>query len=203
MNPKIAVLILAAGTSKRMGEPKQLLAWKNTTLLGNCIEEALMTGLKEVYVVIGANANQITPELEKYPVSTVLNKNWKAGLGNSIGSGVKYILGKKKVDSILILLADQPFVKASDLKLLIEKTNKNPKTIVASKFKDLKEAGVPIIFNAAYFHELSELNTEKGAKSILKKYYDLVTEVSIDVVFGDVDTKSQYRDSLKIYNQKK
>ena len=198
MKSKIAVLILAAGASERMGEPKQLLPWGKTTLLGNCIEQVLLTGLKDVYVVLGANSDIIKSKIKQYPINTIINENWKKGLGTSIASGVSQLKLNEETDGILILLADQPFFKGADLLLLINKFNESSEGIVASKYKDINNPGVPAIFNFNYFLELSTLTGDVGAKLVLKKHYSSVIEVAINSVFGDVDTKIQYEKSLNL-----
>lgn len=193
---KIAILILAAGESKRMNGIKQLLPWKNTTLLGNAIEQAIQSKGNAVYVVLGANANQITPTIAHYNIQTIENANWKNGLGNSIAAGVKEIKDNQgDYDAILITLADQPLLTADYYNLLMDHYVQNKAKIIASETNN--SPSVPAIFDALYFEQLSQLHQDQGAKEILlaaeKEVYVLRTNANL----MDVDTQSAYE---KIYD---
>lgn len=193
---KIAILILAAGESKRMNGIKQLLPWKNTTLLGNAIEQAIQSKANAVYVVLGANANQITPTIAHYNIQTIENANWKNGLGNSIAAGVKEIKDNQgDYDAILITLADQPFLTADYYNLLIDNYVQNKAKIIASETNN--SPSVPAIFDAVYFEKLSQLNQDQGAKKILLAAQNEMYLLRTDANLVDVDTQSAYE---KIYD---
>ncbi|WP_083191598.1 nucleotidyltransferase family protein [Formosa haliotis] len=113
----LKVIILAAGSSSRMGRPKQLLPWGNTTLLEHSLHTVLELESLETLVVLGANFNLIKEHIINYPVTILDNKTWQEGLGNSIAFAVNYICkSSEKVDAVLIVLADQPFIRPSYLK---------------------------------------------------------------------------------------
>ncbi len=84
---KIAILILAAGSSSRMGSPKQLLKWKNSNLLGHTISKATQLKVDEIILVLGANSDKIISEIDAKNVKVLINPNWKLGLGSSISAG--------------------------------------------------------------------------------------------------------------------
>lgn len=193
---KIAILILAAGESKRMNGIKQLLPWKNTTLLGNAIEQAIQSKATAFYVVLGANADRIAPTIAQHQVQTIENKNWKNGLGNSIACGVDFVKENQgDYDAILITLADQPLLTADYYNLLMDHYVQNKAKIIASETNN--SPSVPAIFDAVYFEKLSQLNQDKGAKEILiadeKEVYVLRTDANL----MDVDTASTYEE---LYN---
>lgn len=193
---KIAILILAAGESKRMHGIKQVLPWKNTTLLGNAIEQAIESKANAVYIVLGANADQITPSIAHYNIQTIENKNWKNGLGNSIAAGVNYIKDNQlDYDAILITLADQPLLTADYYNLLIDNYAQKEAKIIASETNNLPS--VPAIFDALYFEKLSQLNQDKGAKEILLAAENEVFVLRTNANLMDVDTQTAYE---KIYN---
>jgi molybdenum cofactor cytidylyltransferase len=112
----IAILILAAGASSRMGRTKQLLPWQDTTLLGSAIRTARDSNAKSVAVVLGANAESIRGRVNvgrgvKTDADFVENTAWETGLGSSIACGTEFLIEKKIVyDGILIMLADQPLI---------------------------------------------------------------------------------------------
>jgi len=87
MNKNITILILAAGASSRMGEAKQLLPWRDTTLLGNAISTAKTSRANEVLIVLGANADTIKAEVISKNITFLENKLWNLGLGSSISCG--------------------------------------------------------------------------------------------------------------------
>lgn len=187
-----AVVILAAGSSSRMGTAKQLLNWGKDTLLGHVINTSLELKPKEVIVVLGANYAAIKKDLEKYPVSVVKNANWEMGLGKSIACGVSHVLcSNDKYDSVLIILADQPLVDFALLHSLINTYEKNKKLIIATSYGKEKN-GVPVIFDKLYFEELSNLNDDKGAKHLLEKYKSRIRSVSSGGKNKDIDTKCDY-----------
>jgi molybdenum cofactor cytidylyltransferase len=195
-SPNIAILILAAGESKRMHGIKQLLPWKNTTLLGNAIEQALQSKGGQIYVVLGSNANQITPTIAHYSIQTIENKNWKNGLGNSIACGVNFLKeNQHEYDAILITLADQPLIDAAYYNLLIDKYVKKEARIIASEINN--SPSVPAIFDAVYFENLAQLNQDKGAKEILIAAQNEVYMVRSMTNLIDLDTQKAYEE---LYN---
>lgn len=188
---KIAILILAAGESKRMHGIKQVLPWKNTTLLGNAIEQAIQSKANTVYVVLGANANRIVPTIAHYNIQTIENKNWKNGLGNSIGCGVHFLKENQlQYDAILITLADQPLINAAYYNLLIDTYSQKDAKIIASETNNAP--CVPAIFDALYFEKLTQLNQDKGAKEILIAAQNEVYRLRSITNLMDVDTTSSY-----------
>jgi molybdenum cofactor cytidylyltransferase len=193
---KIAILILAAGESKRMNGIKQLLPWKNTSLLGNTIEQALQSKGDVVYMVLGANADRIAPTITHYNIQTIENKNWKNGLGNSIAAGVQYIKeNQHQCDAILITLADQPLIDAAYYNILIDTYSQKEAKIIASETHNTP--CVPAIFDALYFEILSQLNQDKGAKEILIAAQKEVCRLPADANLIDIDTTSDYEE---LYN---
>src|SRR5690606_24863296 len=165
--PSIITIILAAGSSKRMGAIKQLLPWNNSTLTGHAIEQALNSDVTQVYVVLGAHYEQIKKKIDNYPVTIIKNENWESGMGASISVAVNYILNKNiPVDVLLIMLSYQPLVNYTHLNTLtatFKKGNCNCITAVQYGPKN----GVPAIFPKAYFKHLSELYEDFGARNIL------------------------------------
>ena len=114
---KVAILILSAGASKRMGTPKQLLKWGKETLLENAVSTAVNVENASLFVVLGANAELIQQKIT-LNAEALYHKDWKQGLGSSIAFGVG-TLQKLDFDGVLIMLADQPFVTSYYLKELI------------------------------------------------------------------------------------
>ncbi|AXT21166.1 nucleotidyltransferase family protein [Flavobacteriaceae bacterium AU392] len=189
--PNIAILILAAGASNRMGIPKQLLPWKHTTLLEHTIETVLELNIEHTFVVLGANIKLMSSKIKSYPIEIIHNINWQNGLGSSIASGAKYIRSLKKTfDGILIVLADQPFIDVTHLNTLIESFLNKKHKIITTSYNKYKE-GVPAIFDAVYFKELSNLNNDFGAKELIENEKTNSVMISEDKL-TDIDTKDDY-----------
>jgi len=108
----IALIILAAGESKRMGQPKQLLSWKKTTLLGHCIQQAELSQAQDIYVVLGAHFNSIKQSLTSNNITILKHDQWALGLGYSIRFGIRHIKDQP-YDGALLILADQPQVNSA------------------------------------------------------------------------------------------
>ena len=192
----IAVLIPAAGNSSRMGRPKQLLPWKESTLLGKCIHIAKSITDK-IVIVNGAYKEEIEAEVKKFNVETVHNLNWREGIGNSIAFGVNHIVEKYQgIDGILIVLPDQPFVTTVYLKAMVEMFSDYHNSILATQYNRMNH-GVPVMFPKRYFEELKKLTGDKGAKTILEKYNDNVVSITPEFKLKDIDTVDDYQDLLK------
>ena len=195
MKTNSAILILAAGSSSRMKRSKQLLPWNNTTLLGAIIEQSLASNFENVFVVLGANSDEIKSKVNFTAVELIENKNWEKGIGNSISCGVTYIQQNfKTINSVLITLADQPFLTASYFNQLRKTYITSEKRIVATKINN--RIGVPAIFNSFYFEELKKLDEDRGAKQLISNFKNDVESVISEIDFTDVDTFKGYNSLL-------
>tara|TARA_B100000809_G_C15043536_1_gene496452 strand:+ start:75 stop:668 length:594 start_codon:yes stop_codon:yes gene_type:complete len=194
-NPKIVTVILASGASTRMGEPKQLLSWKSSTLLNHCINEVTQANIHQTIVVLGANHKQIEPTLNNSNIKCLINKNWEKGMSNSIALVTQH-LKRNNADGLFIVLADQQFVKKNYLNLLINKFTPNKKQIIATNYDD--NIGVPAIFDKHYFEELSLLKEKKGAKKMIHHYAKNVINIIPDFDHQDIDTPEEYRTMKKM-----
>jgi molybdenum cofactor cytidylyltransferase len=194
----IGILILSAGASTRMGSTiKQLLPWRDTTLLGNAIACAKQLSCKKVTVVLGYQADTIQRKIQDEEVHIVYNKNWASGLGTSISSGIKALTQKNvEYEAVLILLADQPFIDTSYLNLLINNYLNHANRIIATGYNN--RAGVPAIFDKIYFPELENLNADYGARDLLKKYEKEVILLDSEGKAKDLDTMEDYHNALKL-----
>lgn len=195
---KIAVLVLAAGSSSRMGQPKQLLNWGKSTLLGHTIETVLKLDAHEIVLVLGANFSSVQNEIKNYPVTILNNLDWAQGLGTSIASGVRYLLeSSTQFDGVLIVLADQPFINSDYLKKMINGFNPDQKQILATAYDEVIQ-GVPVLFDAVYFEKLSKLKGDIGAKQFIKKHQSLVKTLVPPVKNVDLDTLEDYEKEYRL-----
>ena len=193
------MLILAAGEASRMKRPKQLLPWKQTTLLNHSIETVSNLKNTTSFVVLGAHKDDILPTINNPDVSVLYNENWQQGMGTSISFGVKSIQSYGDFEAIMIVLADQPFVNSSYLESVIQAYKSSEKGIVASRYDDIK-LGVPVIFSNTYFELLAQLKGDKGAKQILKIYREDVYALQASEIVGDIDTYEVYERLYKAHH---
>lgn len=190
----LAILVLAAGKSSRMKTIKQLLKINNKTLLETILETSKKVNSKNVFCVLGANAEKIKRETLTKQVTYIFNKDFENGLSTSIVCGVHYFEKEhSNIDAILILLADQPNIDAQYLKKLINAYKKNPTKIIASNYGN--KVGVPAIFSENYFESLKQLKGDKGAKKFLNSDVNKIISIQTDKLF-DLDTNQDYNDFL-------
>ena len=193
---KIAILILAAGSSSRMGVAKQLLAVGETTLLGVAIEQALETNADKVYCVLGSNANTIKQSISRYHIESIINPNYKTGLSSSIAAGVQH-LKNKDFDALLIMLGDQPRITKDYLNEMMATFKNNGAKIIASNYDS--SFGVPAIISKKYYHQLLQLKGDKGAKNFLNNENKEIIALK-NTSLMDIDTKKEYQDYLNSIN---
>lgn len=192
MPNKTAVLVLAAGKASRMGKPKQLLPYNDSTILKTVLGNALSAHIGKVYCVLGAHFNQMKESLKDSGNIHILeNKNWHQGIGSSISIGVKELLSQEPdLENILIVLADQPLIPSNHYKRLMESIEN--KMVAATKYQS-NHLGVPAVFGKVAFQQLLELKGRVGAKKLIASMPDAVA-ISIEQNYlKDIDTPEDYK----------
>ena len=180
----IATLLLAAGSSSRLGHPKQLLPFRGTTLLRHAAQTALEADLGPLFVVLGSRESDCRKVLSGLPLTIVFNWNWQEGLGTSIATGMVEI-DESSFRAVLLTLCDQPFVTASDFRALADALLGHD--IAACDLGNT--VGSPAIFGAACFPRLRSLRGPQGAKALFTEFSNLAT-VQCSRALVDVDTKA-------------
>jgi molybdenum cofactor cytidylyltransferase len=186
---KIGTIILAAGDSSRMGgEPKQLLAYKGQSLMRRVTETALALQRGPVVVVLGANREQIVPELSGLPVTLVDNSSWPTGQASSLKTGLAALyLTNKDIDAVFVLHTDQPMVSVGLLIHMLEVGKEEGKGIVACRYDT--QLSVPALFSRDYIAQLLQLEGDKGVKWVIVKHRDDCVEVPFEAGAIDLDSK--------------
>ncbi len=190
----ISILLLAAGSSSRMGRPKQLLLVEGEPLLLRTLRIALASKATNTVVVLGYQAKEIQSILNTQPVSVIVNPQWEKGMGNSFKFGLAEILKlKPDTSAVLTLVCDQPLLTTHHLDELLHHYTSTGKPIITSGYS--KVQGVPTIFDRTIFPELLSIDDHQGAKHVIEKNPDRL--VSVPFVGGevDMDTPEDY-DSL-------
>jgi molybdenum cofactor cytidylyltransferase len=186
------ILILAAGNSSRLGEPKQLLRYKGKTLISNVVDAATSVVPTRVTAVTGANAELISNELSKSSVSIVYNPHWQEGMSSSIRIGITHLKHKNPhLQGVILSVSDQPFVSSSLFLTLIETVKSTKKGIVASLYDNT--FGTPVLFQKQYFDSLLCLKGVEGAKKLIKQFPEDVATIPFPQGGIDIDTQEDYR----------
>jgi xanthine/CO dehydrogenase XdhC/CoxF family maturation factor/CTP:molybdopterin cytidylyltransferase MocA len=189
----IGAIILAAGASRRLGEPKQLLQIEGQTLLRRTVDAALASRCEHVAVVIGAAPEQMREELAGLPVQIVENLEWQDGLSTSVRAGLAALEGT--VDALLFIPCDQPALDGETLDALIAAHEKNGKPIVVSSYGEAW--GAPMLVARKYWHELKSLEGDRGAQPIAYRHTGEVETVAFPEGACDIDTRADYEALLK------
>lgn len=186
-----ALIILAAGQSARLGHPKQLLRYRDKTLLQHTIDEALQAGAMPVVVVTGARAEEIAGSIDSVPVEIVFNTQWEQGKGTGIAAGVRKIVADHpEVEQVILSVCDQPYVRAALFQQLSQKQQESGKGIVASAYAGA--TGTPVLLTRKYYGQLLGLEKDAGAKQVLQAYPDDVATVDFPGGEVDIDTVGDY-----------
>lgn len=189
-------IILAAGSSSRMGKIKQLLPFNETNLLGNAIALAKEVCPLPPLVVLGANASAIKAQIAKQEADFIENRNWEAGMGTSLAFGIEYLLQEpEEIDGVLILVPDQPMLTISHLKKLIKSYRKHGKQILATQYPD--SIGVPVFIGQKYFDLLQKLRADYGARKIIKENSSDTEIIKADFDLLDIDTPEDYQNLIR------
>ena len=194
----VAVILLAAGGSTRLGSPKQLLTFQGCSLLRRAAAAALATGCRPVVAVLGAWAETLRAELTGSELTLVENPAWERGMGGSIQRGMealdRALAGAEagEPDGVLLSLCDQPLVGEEALGRLLTVFQAADRTaaVVAAAYDGT--VGVPVVFGRTYFDALRNLPEEAGAKALLKQHAAIVTAVPLPEGAVDIDTREQY-----------
>ncbi len=185
---KTGIIILAAGNSSRLGRPKQLLQYNESTLLKNTVAEALKVPNSFVIVVTGSNKEIIEKELDSYSISICFNPEWETGMASSIAKGIQELNSENT--QCILAVCDQPFVNASVFENLINESKKSGKRIAASSYSET--LGTPVLFHQKYFKELRDLKGNEGAKKLITNYSEDVISVPFEKGNIDIDTEEDY-----------
>jgi molybdenum cofactor cytidylyltransferase len=192
----IGVVVLAAGSSSRLGQAKQLLQFQNKSLLQSVLDKLTAINFSAKVLVLGANASSILENIEPGKFVISRNHDWSEGIATSIRTGVEKALELyPQLEHVLFLLSDQPFVSVDLLKQLLVSHKEEKKEITACKYKD--NIGVPAVFSKSFFAELTALNGDQGAKKIMKQHPNKVAAVEFGLGYFDVDTPEDYEKLLQ------
>jgi molybdenum cofactor cytidylyltransferase len=162
----IAIFILAAGSSSRMGSPKQLAKINGKTLLELTIEASIGSLANKIYVILGFQAHKIQKTIDKTEIQVLYNPDWQLGIGTSVKLAAKKLLVESQdIDAAIFTVCDMPYLSAEHINNLINAYSLSNKSIVASSYNSI--SGVPALFDRSQFPKLMVIPDQTGAQPII------------------------------------
>ena len=181
----VAAVIAAAGSSSRLGQPKQLLTIGGEPLLQRATRIAHEAGASPVFVVLGAHRELIESSVDLTAAKIVVNESWEEGIASSIRLGVERVEAESSdAIGVLLMTCDQPRVTADHLRRMIDAFSRRPESAAASVYGGTR--GIPAIFPETAFADLLALRGDKGARGLLSEGRP-VAEIALEGGEVDID----------------
>lgn len=194
----ITILLLAAGESSRLGEPKQLLNFDGKMLLQHFIDISINSLAESVILILGAYGQTIQNKLDAQKIHVVHNLNWKDGLSSSISVGLNCALElNPQTEAVVLVLCDQPYLTTAILNEIINKHINSDKPIVNCQYSYTN--GPPTLFHKRMFSHLRDLESSHGAKSVVSKFIQEVASIEFPNGHIDIDTRTDYTNFIFNY----
>ena len=187
---QVAAIVLAAGGSERMGQPKQLLPIGGRPMVRHVTEAVAAAGLAQVVVVTGAHAEAVGAALADLPVEIVVNESWAEGMSSSMRAGLRVL--RPEIQAVLLVLGDQPALTTDLLQLLVARYRATGAPIVAPLYRG--QRGNPVLFDRTLFSELLAVEGDRGGRLLIVRHEEQVEWVKVDdpAVIMDVDSPEDY-----------
>lgn len=195
---QVGIVILAAGESKRLGQPKQLLPYVGTTVISHIVKTALASNANQTIVIAGAHIELIRNELDSFPAIIVENRSWQEGVATSIRLAVETLeQSNMATRAVLFMTSDQPHVSTVLINTIIDKFDNQDNRIVACEYE--KTVGIPALFGHSYFPELNSLEGDHGAKGIIMNHHNCLLTVPFPEGGLDIDTAEDVEKLRHLY----
>ncbi len=191
----ISGILLAAGLSTRMGEPKQLLPFGESTIVETVVDSMLGAKFEEIIVVVGHRSDEIQKQLGTRTIKTVFNPEYRDGMLTSAQAGVQALEGS---DAFALMLVDQPFITSALIDQVVDAYLRTRKGIAVPSYH--YKRGHPVIFDYKYARDILALTPESGGvRTLFKKYSHDIHYVMVDTdsVLRDIDNPEDYKRALK------
>jgi molybdenum cofactor cytidylyltransferase len=180
-------LVLAAGGSKRLGRPKQLLPWGDGTLLDATLARVHECGFDQIVVTLGGSADEVEVTVDLGGCTVVRNTEFATGCSSSIAAALPVI--DPRADGFVLLLGDQPFIEPGTVSGLLGAAQGSP--IAVTRYRD--GIGHPFWLGRELFGDLAGLHGDKGVWKLVDRAGDTLTTYAVDLdVPRDVDTWEDY-----------
>jgi molybdenum cofactor cytidylyltransferase len=193
----ISAIILAAGMSKRMGRPKQLLQLGNKPLIRIVVENVLASAVDEIIVVTGCEAEGVGAAIKDLPVKITFNPDYQQGQGTSLAVGVKQL--DKNTEAFLVFMCDQPLISPSMINTIIDEFKKRGSLALRPTYNETP--GHPVVFSSTLSSGMEQLHEDEGARKVLERLGARVDYLALqdEGIVIDMDTPESYEKLKKKY----
>src|SRR6266498_4347978 len=188
----ISAIILAAGQSKRMGQPKMLLPWGKSTVIEHVISTFLNAGIENVIVVTGGAREQVEGTISQYPVRKIHNAEYATGeMLSSIQCALQRI--PEQAQAALIGLGDQPQIQENSVRLICEEYRGSQSRLIVPSFQ--MKRGHPWLVARPLWNEILGLKPPESPRDFLARHANEIHYVNVDTpsVLADLDTPEEYQ----------
>jgi molybdenum cofactor cytidylyltransferase len=195
-------VVLAAGESRRMGQPKQLLPFGECTILERVVDTLLTAGVGEVVVVLGHLAERVQAVLGDRPVRAVINSDYRQGMLSSVKCGVGAV--GSAYDAVLIALGDQPHIEGVVVSEVMQAYRTGKAGIVIPRYGEKK--GHPIIINLLKYRQaILNLPEDAGLNMLMQEHADDVhlIDVTTEDIIRDIDVPDDYTRELARFTERR
>jgi len=184
-----AALILAAGGSRRLGRPKQLEPWGDSTLLGRVVSVAREMPVDEIWVVVGAESEKILAETDLGDAGVIENPEWEEGIASSLRVGLDALTRLSRVERVVIMMGDQPDVSPEVVERLLEEHKRAKRPVSIPKYR--YTLGNPVVVDRSLWSRMMSLKGDEGAMRLWRAHPEWVNEVWFpEQPPRDVDTEA-------------
>lgn len=196
-----AAIVLAAGASRRLGSPKQLVEIRGVPLLQRVVDMIIGWPVDATVVVLGANADAVMDSVDFGTATILLNEDWEEGMASSIRVGLDYLSREARWDRAFVALGDQPGIPDSVPPQLLEAADSSHRSTFVPVYR--YERGHPVLFNRSLWPRLMALSGDMGASELLKAHPEWVEEVRFSETGPrDVDTQADVADLQRRFVQR-
>ncbi len=186
--PRLAAVVLAAGSSSRLGRPKQLLPFGDGVLLDVVLDLVRATPFAQRIVALGGAADEVRATVDLSGFDVVMNTEFQSGCSSSIGAAVQAV--HPDLDGIVLLLGDQPMMRAESIETLVAGRGDAP--IAVTRYRD--GIGHPFALSRATFPAVTALRGDRGVWKLIERLGTAVAKVDVGTRMpADVDTEEDYR----------
>ena len=191
----VAGVVLAAGSSTRMGRNKLLLPIGRETVVRRAVREALDAGLDPIVVVLGHEAERVGADLHGLSCLTIVNSDHARGVGTSLKAGIAGAAAETRVCAAVVLLADMPFVTASSIRAVVESYRDSGAPLVLSRYGEIDAP--PTLYDRSLFPELLALAEGQCGKKVVRRHaHEAAIVLSPAYALRDIDVAEDYENAL-------
>ena len=197
----IVAIILSAGESSRMGQPKALLSIEGATFIERIVGALKRTRASRIIIVLGHNAEEMRRYVAHLSAEIVINPDYRQGQLSSLQAALRHIANDQACDGILVHLVDHPYIDAALVDVLIDSFYASGKLIVVPRYHGKR--GHPVIFSRALFPELLAGPVDQGAKAVVNAHRGETVEIDTDDegITLDIDTPDEYRKHVRPHSK--